>query len=250
MNINKFKQKRVEGREELLQKIIYTFKILNPTAIHQFGSGTKGFRDEFSDIDIWVTFRDNEIEKSLKKLNKIFNGIAPVLVRHHSKSWSPVGGSANSIIHDTKFGLFIVDYYISKFSETVIKKDFVLLFGNNSSLKIGEWRLNKEVNKNIHDLHTLEKDINLLLNLIFISIKGIVRKWENDDFVNTLKIVHKRFREKHGKNMKRRRISLNFKVVYRLLIDLYPLANKDQRKAIFKIRDYANKVDTLYFKDQ
>lgn len=245
MDIEEFKQKRIEGRKQLLEKIINTFKSLNPVAIHQFGSGTKGFKDEFSDIDIWVTFKDAEIETVLEKLSKIFKDISPVLVRHHSKSWSPVGGSANSIIHDTEFGLFSVDYYISKFSETIIKKDSIVLFGDDS-LKRGEWKLNKQGNKDIHDSHTLKKDINLLLDLIFISVKGIVRKWENDDFTNTLKSVHRLFRKGYGEKIKRRQISLNFKTDERLLSDLYRISNKGQRRAIHKIRKYIKQVSLLY----
>lgn len=237
MDIKESKQKRIEGRAQLLKKIIEIFKSLDPVAIHQFGSGAKGFKDEFSDIDIWVTFKDSEIKTKLKKINQIFNNIAPVLIKHHSKSWSPVGGSSNSIIHDTKSGLFIVDYYISKFSKTVIPKDSVILFGDDS-LKKGEWRLNKDINKDIHDPHTLKKDINLLLNLIFISIKGIIRKWNNNDFINTLKTVHKLFRERYPGKIKRRVVSLNFKSDLRLLSDLYKISNKKQRKAINKIRKY------------
>lgn len=245
MNIEEFKQKRIEGRRRLLKRIIDTFKPLNPVAIHQFGSGSKGFKDEFSDIDIWITFRDTEVGKVLEKLSKIFKDIAPVLVRHHSKSWSPVGGSANSIIHDTESGLFVVDYYISKLSETIIKKDALVLFGDDS-LKRGEWRLNKEVNKNIHDSHTLKKDINLLIDLIFISVKGIIRKWENDDFRNNLKTVHRNFRKRYAGKINSRQIKLSFKTYYRLLSDLYQISNKSQRKAINKIRIYFKQVETLY----
>ncbi len=245
MDKEEFRLNNIEGRQQLLEKIIDTFKFLDPVAIHLFGSGSTGFRDEFSDIDIWITFKDSAIEDILSKLNNIFKSIAPILVRHHSKSWSPPGGSANSIIHETEFGLFIVDYYISKLSDTVIKEDALILYGDNS-IKRGEWRLNKVVNINIRDTHTLRGDINLLIDLIFISIKGIIRRWEGDDFVNTLKIVHKNFRKRSGEKIKRRRIGLSFRFDYRLLSDLYPLASKGQRRAISKIRKYAKQVETLY----
>lgn len=220
MNIEEFKQKRIEGRKQLLEKIIDTFKSSHPVAIHLFGSGQTGFKDEFSDIDIWITFEDNKINDILKQLNKIFKSIAPVLIRHHSKSWSPVGGSANSVIHDSQFGPYIVDYYISKPSETVI-----------------------EINKNIHDSHTFRKDISLLVDLIFVSIKLIARKSDGDDFIKTLGTVHKDFRKKYGGRIKRRQIRLTFKSDYRLLSDLYQIASKGQRRAISKIKRYAKEVE-------
>lgn len=246
MNIDEFKQKRIESRKQLLEKIVRSFKLLNPVAIHQFGSGGKGFKDEFSDIDVWVTFEDSEIAFVLKKLSKVFKDVAPVLIRHHSRSWSPVGGSANSIIHDTESGPIVVDYYISKHSETVIKEDSVVLYGDDS-LKRGEWRLNKEIDNNVHDSHTFKKDLNLLIDLIFISIKGIVRKWDKDDFINNLKRVHKLFRERYSKNMKRRHINLSFKSYLKLLSDFYKISNKGQKRAINKIRRYIKQV-TLFYK--
>lgn len=245
MDREEFRQKRIEGRKQLSEKIVDAFKSLHPVAIHQFGSGVNGFKDEFSDIDIWITFKYGEIENVVKKLDTIFKKIAPIVVRHHSKSWSPIDGSANSVIHETKNGLFIVDYYISKYSETVIKEDSVVLYGDDT-LPRGEWRLNKEVNKSIRDSHTLKKDINLLLSLIFIGSKSIIRRWNNDDFVNTLKTVHKNFRKRHKNKIKRRRIGLSFKVDYRLLADLYSISDKNQKKSILKIEEFLRQIQRLY----
>ncbi len=245
MDKQTFKQKRILERQKLLEKIIDTFTALDPYAIHLFGSGGTEFKDEFSDIDIWITFEDNQIKAILKKLTAVFNEIAPVLIRHHSRSWSPVGGSANSVIHDTTAGPIVVDYYISKHSETVLKADSRILFGNDD-LKRGEWRLNKHINPNIHDSHTRTKDISLLIDLICISIKGIVRKWDDGSFITTLKTVHAAFRKRYDNIIKRRQIALTFRSNYRLLSDLYKIANKKQRRAILKIRKYSREVERLY----
>lgn len=243
--IEVFKRKKIEGRKELLGRILNAFELCKPFAIHLFGSGAEGFRDEFSDIDIWITFQDDEIQEKLKKLNGVFKNIAPVVVKRSSKSASPVGGKAISIIHETKSGLFRVDYYVSKLSETVIPEKSQVLYGNDS-LKRGTWRLTKDINPNIHDSHTLRKDIDLLLDFIFISVKGIVRKWEGDDFVNIMKKVHKEFRERYGQDIKRRIIKLNFQSMLRLLSDLYPISNERQKKAIDKMEKYIQEVKDLY----
>lgn len=245
MNREEFKKTRIEGRRQLLERIVKAFKTLDPVSIHIFGSGAEGFKDEFSDIDMWITFKDDDVEGIISGLNQIFKCISPVLIRHHSKSWSPVGGSANSVIHNTECGPFVVDYYISKFSETVIKKDAKVLYGNDS-IKRGEWRLNKDVNSKVHDSYTLRKDLNLLIDLIFVGIKGIVRKWEDDSFINTIKAVHKKFRLKYNENIPRRRINLNFKSDYRLLNDLYHISNKSQKRAIFQIKKYISQIEALY----
>lgn len=176
MGKEEFIQRRIKGRGQLLEKIVETFKTLSPEAIHQFGSGTKGFKDEFSDIDTWITFKDKDIDKVLGKLSHVFKSTAPILVKHHSKTWSPIGGSSHSIIHEVNGDLFVADYYISKASETVLKKDSKVLYGNDT-FKKGEWRLNRHVNEKLKETHTLKKDIDLFLDLIFISLKGIVREW-------------------------------------------------------------------------
>lgn len=246
MTREEYIQKRIEGRKQLLKKIVKTLKALNPVAIHLFGSGAKGFKDEFSDIDIWVVFKDEQIESELTKLPDIFHNIAPILVKHHSKTWSPAGGSSNSIIHEMQENLFVVDYYFSKLSETILNNNSKVLYGDDS-LKKGNWKLNRHVDEKIKDSHTLRKDIDLFLELIFISFKGIVRKWEGDDFTNTLKTVHRSFRKRYKGKIKSRKLNLSFKSNYRLLNDLYRISNKRQKRAINKIRKYARKIEELYF---
>lgn len=241
----RFIKERIIGRKELLGNIVDQFRSLDPIAIHQFGSGGKGYTDEFSDLDIWVTFADNKVDLVLQNLGKTFREIAPVLVRHYSRSWSPVGGSANSVIHETSNGLFVVDYYISKYSETVIKADAVVLYGDDS-LKRGDWRRNIDVDKDARDIHSLTKDLDTLIDLLFISTKGIVRRWKDDGYINNFRLVYRKFRQRYQLKMKRRRISLSFRSNYRVLSDLNKVANKRQRRAITKVKKYLRKVEQLY----
>lgn len=240
-----FQHSRIKSRLELLNRIVKEFKKLEPDAIHQFGSGGKGFKDEFSDIDVWITFKDEDIEKALQKLSQTFERIAPVLVRHHSKSWSPVGGSASSVIQEINGNIIVTDYYVSKVSQTVLKNDAVVLYGEDN-IKRGEWVLNRHVDAKIHDSHTLKKDTDLLLDLICISYKGILRKWTDNNFLNTIKLVHQKFREKYPNILRPRRIGLNFKSNHRLLLDLYKISNKRQKRAINKIKRFANQIETIY----
>lgn len=241
MKLDEFRQARIRGREELLKKIVEVFAELKPIAIYQFGSGAVAYKDEFSDLDIWLVFADEEVVAVVDSQNTIFKRIAPVLVKHQSKSWSPLGGSATLIIHKTKFGLFQVDYYISKLSNTFIKPKAKLLYGKDV-LKRGEWILDKDAKESL----TFLKDINLLLCLIFIGIKGTIRKWEGSEFDNNIKLVHKRLQNNYSKKIKGRRIKLGFKLIYRLLSDLHDLSSKSQKRAIREIRQYARMVEGLY----
>jgi predicted nucleotidyltransferase len=243
MTKDEFKQNQYVSRRFLLKRIENEFIDLGALAIHQFGSGTKGFKDEFSDIDILIVFEDKKLAKLLPKLNSTFKRIAPILVIHHSKSWSPVGGSANSVLHETEDGLFIVDYYISKSSETgKINLDNL----KDNFLEKGIIKLNRHIYKDMHDSHTLKNDIDLLLNLIFISSKEIVRNDKDSDFVNTIKSVHTDFRKRYPDKLKQRQINLSFKSNYRLLTDLNRISNKRQKRAIYKIRKYMKQAEELH----
>lgn len=222
MNLAEFKKTRIEGRKRLLIKILKIFKQFKPTVIYQFGSGASGYKDEFSDLDIWITFPENEISTVLKNQSKIFKSISPVLLKHSSKSWSPKGGSATQIIHKTEYGLFQVDYYIS----TLRKANIII--------------------RDTGESHTFKKDLTLILALSFTLVKGIIRDWKSPDFVNNIKIVYKRILENYGKKIKHRQVKLSFKFIHTLLIDLYPLANNTQKKAIDKIRSYTEEVEALY----
>lgn len=237
MTIDEFREERIEGRERLLKKIIVTFESIKPVAIHQFGSGAYGYKDEFSDLDLWFTFKDNDIEKIVKNRAKIFESISPILLKHQSKTWSPLGGNATLIIHQTEFGLFQVDYYISKLSETIIKRGAKLLYGSDL-LKRGEWRLNKDARESV----TFKKDITLLTVLAFVSIKGVTRKWKRGEFEKTIQEVYKRVHK--GRELTLRKLS--FKFINNLLNNLYPLANKKQKRAIIKIKNYAKHIESLY----
>lgn len=87
-----FKNRKIEGRERVLNKIIETFKALDPVAIHQFGSGKDGYRDEFSDIDLIITFEDDKIDKVVAQRDEILKTIEPVLLKSESAKNSPIGG--------------------------------------------------------------------------------------------------------------------------------------------------------------
>lgn len=72
MNLAEFRKIRVEGRKELLTKAIEVFEQFKPVKIHQFGSGLTGYKDEFSDLDLWFTFKDRQIKTVVKNQSSFF----------------------------------------------------------------------------------------------------------------------------------------------------------------------------------
>jgi len=241
MNLDEFEEARISGRDVLLNKIVEIFGELSPVAIYQFGSGAVSYKDEFSDLDIWVVFPDDKIRNITSNQDQIFEKIAPVLVKHESKSWSPPRGSATQIIYKTKIGLFQVDFYISRLSNTKFIPLSKILYGRDIFKK--KYFV---FHRDLKESQTLKKDINLLLCLIFTSVKGIVREWKSHEFEQAMKIVHKRLRNNYGRQIKRRKIKLSFKLIYRLLNDLQRFSDRSQKDAISEIGYYAKSVENLY----
>ena len=213
--------KRVDGRGKLLKKIVETFEDLNPVAIHQFGSGASGYKDEFSDLDLWITFKKEKIDEVLKQQEKIFRKIAPVLIEHHSKKNSPVGGGATLVIYSLPEGLFQVDFYFA-----------------TEKFPKGEWKLSPEVDER----KTLRKDLTYLIVMGFILIKGIIRLWGKSEAMETVRKVYKRVEEKSGMKFAPLPEDLNFGFITTLLENIRPLASREQQKAISSIENFAQQI--------
>lgn len=241
MTKDDFKQKRNKGLEELFNEIIDTFKKLDPVAIHQFGSGAKGNMDEFSDLDLWFTFEDNQIGETIKDRFKIFENIAPILVKHESAKNSPLGGRYSLVIHETKYGLFHVDYYFSKKSNTVIRTDAKFLYGDDS-LPRGEWVMDREA----IEPDSLEIQLDSITFMTYIAVKGVIRKWPEPTFTNFVKHIYKDIESLSNQKLTPLPEKLSFEFVYAVFDNVYHLATEKQQKAINKIRKYAAGVEELY----
>ncbi|MDO8608947.1 MAG: hypothetical protein Q7R95_00205, partial [bacterium] len=108
MNLDDYKKNKIKGREILHNKILETFKNLKPVSIHQFGSGINGYRDEFSDLDMWITFEDDVIDGIVNKRDEIYSTIALILIKSENPQNSPLGGKYSLVIFDTEYGLYHV----------------------------------------------------------------------------------------------------------------------------------------------
>ncbi len=228
---------RIQTREKLLQKIIQIFKDIHPVAIHQFGSGATGYRDEWSDLDIWITFKDDQMGDILKKQKKIFQSVGTEVIVHTSKRNNPLGGSATLIIYEIDGGLFQVDFYLAPQINSVILEDAKLLYGDDS-LPRGQWKMDTKAKER----HILSKDITFLVVMSFIFIKGIKRKWERTDLEELIQKIYGRIEEKSGKKLSVLPEQISPQLIYALLDNLWPLANDKQRAAIEKINLFAHNI--------
>lgn len=241
MDRTKFREEKIEGREILHKNILNTLKLLNPVAIHQFGSGVNGYRDEFSDMDIWVTFRESELGDIIQKRDEIYSQVAPVLIKSEAPQNAPLGGKYSLVIYDTDHGLYHVDYYLSAESNTNIRPEAIFHHGSDE-LPRGEWILDR----NAITQESLEETMNQTITMAFILTKAIIRGGWNTTHADYLRSLYKDIQRIKGKDLRSLPESSDFTFLNALLDSLDSDANDQQRLALSKIKDYVGKVEILY----
>lgn len=165
---------RIEFRNLFVEKARKYFQSLGAIEMHLLGSIGRNESDELSDIDIWITFEDQDIEKIIQNRFEHFAYFSPILLSNENTENAPKGGSYSLILYGTPAGPQQVDIYLAPKSTSRITNESKVLF-DNSEIEKGEWILNGGENQN-----QAEKDkIDFLIAMSFIAIKYIVRKdWE------------------------------------------------------------------------
>ncbi|MDO8610817.1 MAG: nucleotidyltransferase domain-containing protein [bacterium] len=240
MNLEEYKKNKIKGRKILHNKILETFKSLKPVSIHQFGSGVNGYRDEFSDLDIWITFDDDVVDEIVNKRDEIYSKIAPILIKNENPENSPFGGKYSLVIFDTEYGLYHVDFYLSKKSQTNIRPESIFHYGFDE-LPRGEWILDKEAKLEENADFTLD----FLICMLFIGIKMVVRK--NKEFLDFLFNTYKQAKLKYFHNMKDIENNYDIKTLINMINELSTQANPKQKHAIEKIRDECIKIKQILY---
>lgn len=241
MELTEFRQKKVEGREKLTKRIMDVLKEENPIAIHQFGSGVNGYKDELSDMDMWATFDDSVIDDIISRRDEIYIKIDKVLIKSELAQNSPLGGKYSLVIFDTENGPYHVDFYFSKLSQTNIRTDAMFLHGTDS-LPRGEWIMDK----NAINSEVLEDMINHTITMTFILIKAIIRGGWNEVHANYLRHLYNEIQRVADKTLEPLLVSSDFVFFNALLDNLATDSNEQQKEAVSKIKDYANKVEESY----
>lgn len=239
MNLKEFKKNKILGREILHNKILETFKSLNPVAIHQFGSGINGYRDEFSDMDIWITFEDKVIDEVVRKRETIYSQIGSVLIKNEKPENSPLGGKYSMVLFETDHGLYHVDIYLSKKSRTNIRPEAIFHHGSDE-LPRGEWILDSNAKQKENPSIVLD----FLICMAFIGIKMLVRR--NTEFLDFLFKIYKEEKLKYFFEMKDIEKQYTFEMLSSIFNELLIQSNPKQKHAIEKIKDYCNQVETIY----
>ncbi len=159
-------------RKARLEKIK---KVFQPVAIegHYFGSIARGDADMWSDIDVWLTFNNENISKALEERFEYYAQVGEIIHICEPPQNAPINGVQSSVIYKTRVGLLVVDYSLCPESTSCIFKGSKNLFGE-IELPLGEMSYNP--NKVVV---SESYRIDFFISIIFGSIKKILRREEN-----------------------------------------------------------------------
>lgn len=170
--ISRFHSSLILERENTLVKIK---KVFEPHAIegHVLGSVARRDSDPYSDLDVWLTFTDEDFPKDLEKRLKLYKEIGQVIHICEPPQNAPTNGVFTSVLYKTSKRLLIVDFYLCPQSTSFTTAESKKLFGD-IELPIGETGLNSQKIA-VAETHRID----FFICFIFNSIKKIVRKSEN-----------------------------------------------------------------------
>jgi hypothetical protein len=195
-------------------------KAFQDTAIEgqYFGSMGRGTPDLYSDIDIWLTFKDENMEAVLEKRFEYYAQAGDIIHICEAPQNSPIGGMYSFVLYKTAAGLLAVDYYLCPQSASFTTKDNRKLFGE-LALPIGEIEFNPH-KRVVSETYRID----FLITIAFGAIKKLYRQEENA--LALLTAEYKNLRESYG-------------------IEVQPLHSTDNSPAAFaEIIENVRKVST------
>ncbi len=226
-------KKLIETREQTLSVItnFFTDKALEG---HVFGSLARGDGDALSDIDVWVTFKDDEIQESIKNRFEIYKRFGTILICHEAQQNFPLGGNYSLVIYDTPAGLLQVDYFFCPLSSSRVDDGAIVLFGKTPIQK----------GKMVYDPKRTKKDpsdkLSFVICMCFVAIKKIVRK--DPDFMPFLVSEYVNMKKDLFPQLPAVENVNSLKTLNEMLKNLETVATPEQGMAIGAIRRFSAQV--------
>ncbi len=225
-------------REEKLVLIQETFKDRSIEG-HIFGSMSRGDTDTFSDIDIWLIFKNEDIGGILEKRFEYYAKVGEVIHIVEPPQNSPIGGVQSAVLYKTSAGLLIVDYSLCPQSTAFITKESKKLFGA-IDLPIGEAGFNPQ-----KIIVPESYRIDFFISFIFNGIKKLVRN-DTDGFDHVLK-EYDYLSSRYGLNVKElTNTDRTFDTLKEILKNINEVSNEKQKTALLEIEHFLGLVERSF----
>ena len=213
----------IKARDEKLVRIEEIFKDIAIEG-HIFGSIARGDADVFSDIDIWLIFKDEDMSNVLEKRFEYYAEAGEVVHVVEPPQNSPLNGVQSAVLYKTKAGLLVVDYSLCPLSTAFITKESKKLFG--VALPIGEAGFNPQ-KVTVPESYRID----FFTGFIFNGIKKVVRK-DIKGFSNILK-EYDYLSSRYGINVKKlNNTSATFVTLKEIIKNIYNLSTEKQKNAL------------------
>ncbi|MBP9772976.1 MAG: nucleotidyltransferase domain-containing protein [Candidatus Pacebacteria bacterium] len=218
-----------------LEKIKQVFESVALEA-HLHGSLARDDSDNFSDVDIWITFKDEDFQSALKNRFDLYSQIGEIVHIVEPPQNAPIDGIQSNVLYKTKVGLFIVDYSLCPHATSFILQDSKKLFGN-IDLPNGKLGLNPKkitVDENYR--------LDFFISFIFGTIKKIVRY--DIEPLNGVFREYDNLVNKYGFKLKDVDIKdHSFNNLKKISSNIYEIANEKQKNAITEIGNFLKLVE-------
>lgn len=223
-----------EARSEILQQIQNVFESIAIEG-HIFGSLARGTADVWSDIDIWLVFKNEDIQDVLKKRREYYDKLGEVVHIVEPPQNSPIEGIQSAVLYKTKVGLLMLDYYLCPLATAFITTESKKIFGG-IELPLGEAGFNPQ-----KVLVTKAYRIDFFISFIFNGIKKIARK-DYEGFANIV--------TEYGYLSERYDIPVapltdtapSFKTLEQMIANIQQFADEKQRRALDEIGAFMEQV--------
>lgn len=235
MSISQLNLSLIKDRDDKINSIIEIFKNIAIEA-HVLGSIARGESDPYSDLDIWLTLKDDDFASFLEKRKNLFNQVGEVLRIIEPHQNAPIGGLFSAVLYKTSNRLLSIDYYLCPQSTAFTTKESKKMFGDYESLPVGELGLNPQ-----KVIVTDEYRIDFCIGFIFGAIKQLVRK--NEQPLNAIFREYNYLRDKYNIPVKGLVNSEHtFLQLLKIAENMKEVTNKKQKEVIGEIINFAKLV--------
>jgi predicted nucleotidyltransferase len=225
-------------RGKLIEKIITVFKPIAAEG-HLFGSVARGNTDAFSDIDVWLVFKDEDIDTVFNNRFEYYAKISEVIHVVEPPQNAPINGIQSAVLYKVNDNLCIVDYSLCPLSTAYIVKDNKKLFGE-IELPLGEAGFNPQ-----KVIVSESYRIDFFISIIFNGIKKIVRK-DVDGFAHIIK-EYNYLNVRYNINVPAlENTEPQFDTLVQIINNIESFADDKQKNALNEIKKFLIKVKNKY----
>lgn len=155
--------------ERTIHNIVDFFKD-DAIEAHVFGSIARGTNDALSDIDVWITFEDDKIQKVIEDRTSSYAKFGEIILLHELQNNFPLNGIQTAIIYKIDGELIRVDFYLCPFSSSRVLPDSKILF-ERKPIEVGS--IIPETKMTPRDIYGR---VTFFISMCFNGIKKVARK--------------------------------------------------------------------------